>query len=70
VRDYLETEGVPLVNEDVGDTTPRKVAFFPATGRALVKRLRTLHNDTLVRREQAYRNEIVRQPVAGEVELF
>ncbi len=70
VRDYLDTEGVPLVNEDVGDVHPRKVAFFPATGRALVKRLRTLHNDTLVSREQAYRDEIVRQPVAGEVELF
>jgi chemotaxis protein CheD len=70
VREYLTTEGIPLLGEDVGSIYPRKVVYYPATGRALVKKLKDLHNDTLARRESDYRNEIVQAPVQGEVELF
>lgn len=70
VRDYLATEGIPIVGEDVGDIYPRKLAYFPYSGRALVKRIRHLHNDTLVRRENAYRDELEHQPVQSDIELF
>ena len=70
VRDYLQTEGIPLLGEDVGSVHPRKVVYFPQTGRALVKKLKHLHNDTVVRRESAYREELIHKPVQGEVELF
>lgn len=36
---YLEERGIPLVASDLGDCCPRKLVFFPATGRAFVKRL-------------------------------
>ncbi len=52
VRDYLSTEGIPLLNESVGDIYPRKVIYIPATGKVWVKRLKHLHNDTIVRRER------------------
>jgi len=42
-RDYLETEGMKVTSEDVGDTFPRMVVYFPATGKVRVKRLRALH---------------------------
>ena len=70
VRDYLATERIPLLSEDVGDVFPRKVIYFPRSGRALVKRIRELHNDTVIRREVAYQQEISAKPVEGEVELF
>lgn len=70
VREYLEVEGIPLVSENVGDIYPRKVIYMPATGKALMKRLKHLHNDTIVKREVQYRDEIVHQPVAGSIELF
>lgn len=70
VRQYLATEGIPLVSEDVGEIYPRKVIYFPRTGRALVKRIRELHNDTVIKREKAYQAELSRQPVEGEIELF
>ncbi len=70
VEDYLRTEGIPILSDDVGDIYPRKVIFFPRTGRALVKRIRHMHNDTVVKRESAYQNEISKQPVQGDVELF
>jgi chemotaxis protein CheD len=70
VREYLRTEGLAVTAEDVGDVHPRKVLYEPATGRLLVKKLRTLHNDTIIRRETAYRHTLEKQPVGGEVELF
>jgi len=39
---YLQERNIPIVASDLGGCWPRKVAFFPATGRALVKRLREL----------------------------
>ncbi len=70
VRDYLETERIALLSEDVGSIYPRKVIYFPRTGKALVKRLRDLHNDTVIQRETAYREQITHQPVQGDIELF
>lgn len=70
VREYLDTEGIPLVGENVGDRYPRKVIYIPSTGRALMKRLKHLHNDTILRRENDYRSEISQDAVAGSVELF
>jgi chemotaxis protein CheD len=39
---YLQELGIPVVASDLGGFCPRKVTFFPATGRALVKRLRDI----------------------------
>lgn len=70
VRGYLKTEGIVLLGESVGDIHPRKLVYIPETGKAYVKRIKHLHNATLVEREVAYRDEIVRQPDSGGVELF
>ena len=70
VRDFLKTEGIPTAAEDLLDVYPRKVYFFPGTGRVLVKRLVRMHNDTLIRREKEYAARLTEVPVAGEVELF
>ncbi|MEA5097720.1 MAG: chemoreceptor glutamine deamidase CheD [Burkholderiaceae bacterium] len=70
VKDYLRTEGIRIIAEDLEDIFPRKVYFFPRTGKVLVKKLRQLHNNTLANREQDYANRLMSKPVAGEFELF
>jgi chemotaxis protein CheD len=70
VLEYLLTEQLDIVVQDLGDIYPRKVMYFPATGRLRVKRLRSLHNETLLQREQAYQRELEVQPDSGGVELF
>ena len=59
-----------MVAEDLLDIYPRKVYYFPATGRVMVKKLRNLHNTTLLDREMEYSLRIKRTPVAGEIDLF
>ncbi len=67
---YLRTEHIAVVAQDLLDIYPRKVYFFPKTGRVLVKQLRDVHNDTIVDREQVYRSRIKVAEVQGDVELF
>ena len=70
VRDYIQTEGLKVVAEDVGDIYPRMVVYFPATGKVRVKRLRSLHNNTIVEEEIRYISTVESKPVGGDIELF
>ncbi|MBI5918111.1 MAG: chemoreceptor glutamine deamidase CheD [Nitrosomonadales bacterium] len=70
VQDYLRTEGISLVAQDMLDVYPRKVYFFPRTGKVLVKKLKDVHNDTIIEREQTYSSRLKAADVQGEVELF
>jgi chemotaxis protein CheD len=69
-HDYLQTEGLKIVSEDVGENFPRMVVYFPATGKVRVKRLRSLHNNTIVEMETNYLSAIEEKPVSGDIELF
>ncbi|MBC7413359.1 MAG: chemoreceptor glutamine deamidase CheD [Herminiimonas sp.] len=70
VRNYLRTEQIRIVAEDLNDIHPRKVYFFPRTGKVLVKKLKQLNNNTLVNREQDYASRLQTGPVTGSVDLF
>ncbi len=70
VRQFLEAENIPVTGEDLNDIYPRKVYFFPKTGRVLVKKLKQMNNHTLVKREQTYASRLKTDTVAGDVELF
>lgn len=70
VRNYLKAEGIRVAGEDLNDIYPRKVYFFPKTGRVLVKKLNQMNNHTLVKREQNYASRIRTAPVGGDVDLF
>ena len=67
---FLETEGIPVLAKDLLDSYPRKVYYFPRTGRVMLRKLHRVHNDTLVEREREYGARIGGKPIAGEVELF
>ena len=70
VRDFLRAEKIRVIAEDLNDVHPRKVYYFPATGKVLVKKLKQLNNYTLVRREQDYASRLKSNDVAGEIDLF
>ncbi|AMK78293.1 MULTISPECIES: chemoreceptor glutamine deamidase CheD [Methylomonas] len=70
VLDYVDTEALNLVSQDLGDIYPRKVNFFPQTGRVRMKKIKDLHNQTIFMREKQYSSSIKDAPVEGSVELF
>lgn len=70
VREYLMAEGLKVMAEDLGGRLPRKVVYFPRTGKAMVKALTKTRNDTIVTRETKYLDKLHSEPVAGEIDLF
>ena len=70
VREYLKNEGLRVVSEDVGDTCPRHVQYFPMTGRVRVRHLTSRHGKDVVSSEQRYLSGLEKAPVAGEIDLF
>jgi len=67
---YLEDEGIKVKGSDLLGIYPRKVYFFPTEGRVLVKKLKTQHNDTIIRREREYESMLEKVKVEGSVDLF
>ncbi|WP_295849767.1 chemoreceptor glutamine deamidase CheD [uncultured Xylophilus sp.] len=71
VKDYLRTERIPILSEDVLDIHPRKVCFFPVNGKAMVKRLAHAHPEALVSQERRGNAATVAQTTSGgSVDLF
>jgi chemotaxis protein CheD len=66
---FLGTEGIRVVSQDLKDVHPRRVAFFPYSGRALCKHLKQA-DSALIAEEQNYSASLTKKPVAGDVELF
>lgn len=69
-KNFLYAEGIPLESSDLGLIFPRKVNFYPQTGKAMVKKLKTLHNDTITEREKEYAASLRAESFAGDIELF
>lgn len=71
IKSYVAIEGLNVVTADLGDVYPRKVLYFPQTGRVLMKKLRKVHNDTLEKRETSYLKSLQEKPVdSDDIELF
>lgn len=67
---YLSDENLDPIASDVGHSFPRKVHYYPLTGKVKIKRLRSLHNNTIMVREKTYQDDINSQPISGEIDLF
>lgn len=70
VLGFLHTEKIRVVAQDLVDVYPRKVYYFPASGKVMVKKLRDIHNSTIFEREQVYGSRLKGSRVGGDVELF
>lgn len=70
IRNYLSLEGYRVAAEDLGGTQPRKVVYFPASGRARLRKLRPVENRIISHHEQLYLASLGREAAGGDVELF
>ncbi len=70
ILSFLKAENIPVLAQDLNDFYPRKVYFFPADNRVLVKKLKRQHNDTIAQREREYQSKLAHSELSGDVELF
>jgi chemotaxis protein CheD len=69
VIEFLREEAIPIAAQDLLGVSPRKVHFFPATGKVQIKRLHLQAEDAGLQQEREYFNELSHAR-GGEVELF
>lgn len=67
---YLKNEGINVVAQSLLDVYPRKIYFFPATGKVLLKKLQHANNDTIIEREAEYGSRLKQADIQGDVDLF
>ena len=71
VVNYLRAERIPVISEDVLDIYPRKVCYFPVTGKAMVKRLAHSHPEKIVAQDkQGNAATVAKATQGGSVDLF
>jgi chemotaxis protein CheD len=71
VERFLAQERIPIVSKDVLDVCPRKVCFFPRSGRAMVRKLAPATARSVIGEESSYRTAIRGgADRGGSVDLF
>lgn len=69
-RGFVGAEGLGIAAEDLGGVYPRKVIYFPRTGKVMIRRLRSLQNKSIADDEKKYETTLCRAEKPGAVELF
>lgn len=67
---FLKEEGIPLHAQDLLGVQPRKVHFFPETGKVQLRRLQSTADDTVQRQDRAYLMQVAQEQRPGDIELF
>jgi chemotaxis protein CheD len=71
IKSYMDIEGLRVAAEDLGGTQPRKVVYFPATGRCKLRKLPPVENRIISHHEQLYLATLGKQAAdGGDVDLF
>ncbi len=67
---YLEAEGLRCAAKDLGGQLPRRIHYFPGTGKVVRRLLGGNESFAIVREENEYASRLTSHSPAGEIELF
>jgi chemotaxis protein CheD len=67
---YLEAEGLGYVAKDLGGDHPRRIHYYPKTGRVIRRLLVTSEFATIARDESDYASRLSSTKTTGEIQLF
>jgi chemotaxis protein CheD len=70
VLNFLHEEGIRLVAQDLLGASPRKLHFFPETGKVQLKKLHLEPLEAMQRSERDYLRDITGQAGGGDIEIF
>jgi chemotaxis protein CheD len=70
IRGFLRREGLHIVSEDLEGLYPRRVHYYPHTGKVMLRHLQRRDDLIVVAEEDSYSRKVSTQPVEGEIELF
>ncbi len=70
VEEYLHNESIPILAKDVGGDLPRRIHYFPDTGKVRLRRLRRKDDLRIAAKEREFVQTKVASDSSGEIEIF
>lgn len=70
VRDFLKKESFRIFAEDMEGDLPRRLHYFPDTGKVMLRKLRRAEDNVVVEYEKRFQKTLIAQPDSGDVDLF
>jgi chemotaxis protein CheD len=70
IRQFLRQEGYKIASEDLEGDLPRRVHYFPDTGKVMLRKLRRKEDMVVVQEEAKFTRTITAKPVEGDIDLF
>ncbi|NET71205.1 MAG: chemoreceptor glutamine deamidase CheD [Sphaerospermopsis sp. SIO1G2] len=70
IREYLRNEGLRIVSEDLGDKYPRRIHYYPDTGKVMMRKLHRKEDMKVVEEERNFAASLRNKPIEGGVDLF
>lgn len=67
---YLESEGLKCTVQDLGGLLPRRIHYYPETGRVIRRLLGSGESKAVAREETEYVSRLSTRTMAGEIQLF
>lgn len=70
IKRYLANEGLTIAAEHLGGMAPRRIHYFPTTGKVQMRLMQRSADNNLFKEEMAYRSQIKIEDDSGDAELF
>lgn len=70
VKEFLKNEGLKVSAEHVGGSLPRRIHYYPDTGKVMMRELKRKEDFRIVEEEKEYQTSLVNKPKSQEAELF
>lgn len=67
---FLADEGLSCAAKDLGGRQPRRIHYYPSTGKVIRRLLGGSDSSTILREEGEYARSLSKQKATGDVELF
>ncbi|MEZ5692097.1 MAG: hypothetical protein R3D71_10620 [Rickettsiales bacterium] len=70
IREFLHKEGLKIESEDLEGNYPRKVNYYPCSGKVMMRFLRRKEDMVVVAEEALYEYKVVSKRIDTDIELF
>lgn len=70
IKNFLKADGFTIASEHVGGTAPRRIHYYPDSGKVMMRLLKRKEDMKVVQKEEVFRSSLRKNPLEGEIELF
>lgn len=70
IKDYVYSENLKVISEDLGGDCPRNIIYNPLTGKVLLKKLSNIQSDEIARMESKLSKELNVPKKSTDIDLF